>query len=96
MDPRKIRKWHRYLAPIVFIPFFLTAATGVGYRVSKSWFGASDEVGDFFMLIHQGTWLGQELRVFYVLLNGLGLLAMLFTGITMTRLFRSEQRKINQ
>lgn len=90
MDTRKLRQLHRKIAPVVFIPLFLTAFTGVAYRVARSWFGVSDEIGEALMFIHQGTFLGKELRVFYVILNALGLLAMLFTGIIMTGIFRSR------
>ncbi|MEA5468675.1 PepSY domain-containing protein [Spirulina sp. 06S082] len=90
MNQRDLRKWHRKLAPIVFLPLFITALTGVVYRIARSWFGASDQVGEFLMTIHQGAWLGKDLRVFYVLLNGLGVFAMLLTGIMMARLWRSS------
>ncbi len=43
------------------------------------------------MFIHQGSWLGKDLQVFYVILNAFGVFAMLFTGIIMTRLFRSSR-----
>ncbi|MDJ0707341.1 MAG: peptidase [Leptolyngbyaceae cyanobacterium MO_188.B28] len=91
MDTRMLRKLHRKVAPIIFLPLFVTSLTGVGYRIARSWFGASDEVGEFLMYIHQGTFLGKDLRVFYVLLNGLGVIAMLMTGIFMTTLFRRKQ-----
>lgn len=92
MQSRSLRKLHRFLAPIIFLPLFLTAATGVLYRVARSWFGASPEFSELMMFIHQGTFLGGQLRVFYVLLNGLGVIAMLFTGIYMTSLFRRPRR----
>ena len=91
VNKRVLRKWHRFLAPIIFLPLFATALTGVSYRVARSWFGASDQVGEFLMYIHQGTFLGKELRVFYVLLNGLAVIAMLATGISMTGIFRGKR-----
>lgn len=93
MNSKKLRQLHRKIAPIIFLPLFLTAFTGISYRVARSWFGASDKIGDALMFIHQGTFLGKELRVFYVILNGLGLVAMLFSGIMMTGIFRSRQKK---
>lgn len=92
MNQRNFRKWHRVLAPIVFLPLFLTAFTGVFYRVGRTWFGLSSDWGELLMVIHQGTWLGKDLRVFYVLLNGLGVFAMLLTGIIMTRIFQPSRR----
>lgn len=94
MTLRKLRKLHRYLAPLIFIPLFLTAFTGVAYRVGKTWFHLPDRAGSILMYLHQGTFLGEDLRVFYVLLNGLGVIAMLFSGIMMTGLFR-RQRQTN-
>jgi hypothetical protein len=91
MELRNLRKLHRTLAPIIFLPLFITAVTGVSYRVAHSWFNAPGEVGEFLMYIHQGTFLGKNLRVFYVFLNALGVIAMLFTGILMTRLFRRNR-----
>jgi hypothetical protein len=93
MGQRNLRKLHRTIAPIIFLPLFITALTGVGYRVANSWFSAPDEVGEFLMYIHQGTFLGKDLRVFYVLLNALGVIAMLGTGILMTGLFRRHLGK---
>jgi len=87
MNPRNLRKLHRKLAPIVFLPLMLTALTGVGYRIGKSWLGFGDSFGDAMMFIHQGTWLGPQLRPFYVLLNALGAIGMLVTGIIMSGIF---------
>jgi uncharacterized iron-regulated membrane protein len=92
MNNQTLRKLHRKIAPIVFLPLFVTALTGITYRVARSWLGASDKIGDMIMFIHQGTYLGKELRVFYVILNGLGLIAMVVSGIIMSGIF-SNRRK---
>ena len=39
--------------------------------------------------LHQGSYLGKDLRVAYVLLLGLGTLALLATGLGVTSLWRS-------
>ena len=93
MNLRDLRKWHRKLAPILFLPLFLTAFTGVGYRVGKTWFGASKDFGSWMMYLHQGTFLGPQLRVFYVLLNALGIFVMIFTGMAMSGLFRKQAKQ---
>lgn len=87
MDIRDIRKVHRKLAPFIFLPLLLSALTGVSYRIGKSWFGLGDDFGEAMMVIHQGTWLGPQLRPFYVLLNALGAIGMIITGIVMSGLF---------
>ena len=76
----KIRQLHRNIAPIVFLPLFITVLTGVSYRISKDWFGLSRDQVHFLMVIHEGEYFGKFFEPIYVLLNGLGLLWMLFTG----------------
>lgn len=94
MDIIDFRKLHRKIAPIVFLPLFITGFTGILYRVARSWFGASDEIGDIIMFIHQGTFLGKDLRVFYVILNGLGLIGMIISGIIMSGIFFNRRKTI--
>jgi hypothetical protein len=31
-----LRKLHRKVAPVLFLPLFLSAITGIGYRIGKS------------------------------------------------------------
>ncbi|MGK7923044.1 MAG: hypothetical protein AB4080_23895 [Trichodesmium sp.] len=68
----------------------MTVITGIGYRLGKSWFRLSSEQAEIFMVIHQASCLGDELKPFYVLLNGIGLIFMLVTGITMSRIFKKK------
>ena len=82
-----LRKSHQILAPIVFLPLLVSAVTGIAYRLGKAWFGISNQQAATFLRIHQGTYLGPSWRVIYVFLLGLGLVAMLFTGIKMTGIF---------
>ncbi|MGB3534723.1 MAG: PepSY domain-containing protein [Microcoleaceae cyanobacterium] len=77
---RRLRQLHRQLAPILILPFLITAITGVAHRLSKSWLGLSKEQVHFLMVIHEGEYLGTDLKPFYVLLNGLGMLVILTTG----------------
>jgi hypothetical protein len=81
MNKRTFRQLHRTLAPIVILPFTITALTGMAYRIGRAWFGLPKDSVHFLMSIHEGEYLGDTLRPFYVLLNGLGLLFMLGTGI---------------
>ncbi|RMF67706.1 MAG: PepSY domain-containing protein [Cyanobacteria bacterium J069] len=80
-----LRKLHRKTAPILFIPLLLTALTGIAYRIGRSWFGLSDEFGDFMMVLHEGRFLGKPIVPIYVLLVGLGLLGMIVSGITLIK-----------
>jgi uncharacterized iron-regulated membrane protein len=85
------RSWHRWLAPIFFLPLFVSASTGIMYRLGKLWFDLPKEQTKLLIDLHQGTYLGQSLRPFYVLFVGLGLLGMLVTGIQMTSVFRKQK-----
>lgn len=96
------RKLHATVAPLVILPLIITVATGVTYRLGKSWFGLTRDQVHFLMVIHEGEYLGKTLEPVYVLLNGLGLLWMLATGGMMAyqnfaqsrrRIFRSETSK---
>ncbi len=80
MSRHIFRQFHRQLAPVVMLPFLVTAITGVAHRLGKSWLGLSKQQVHFLMVIHEGEYLGQGLKPFYVLLNGLGLLVILITG----------------
>ena len=91
MNNRTLRKLHRIVAPIVFLPFLLTAITGVIYRIGNTWLGMPKRYAEIMMSIHQGSFLGKKLMPFYVLLNGLGLIGMLVTGIVMSGVFRNRR-----
>lgn len=81
MNLRSFQKLHRQIAPVIFLPLFLTALTGLGYRVGRSWFGLSDAFGERLISLHEGRFLGAPLVPVYVLLVGLGLLGAIATGI---------------
>jgi uncharacterized iron-regulated membrane protein len=82
------RLWHRWLAPIFFLPLLVSASTGIMYRLGKVWFKLPKEQTSLLISLHQGTYFGQALRPLYILFVGLGLLGMLVTGIQMTSVFR--------
>jgi uncharacterized iron-regulated membrane protein len=86
-NPRLV---HGFLAPFFFLPFLVSAATGLVYRLGKAWFGLSSEQAKIFLQIHQASYLGRELRVLYVLIVGLGLVAFLLTGIQMTGILKKR------
>ncbi len=81
MKKFNFRQLHRQMAPFVIFPLLITALTGISYRLLKSWFGFSRDSVHFLMVIHEGEYLGDFGEPIYVLLNGLGLIFMLVTGI---------------
>ncbi|NJM17343.1 MAG: PepSY domain-containing protein [Richelia sp. SM1_7_0] len=93
------RKLHRKTALIIFLPLLISALTGIIYRLGKTWFGMSNQLGNLLMVIHQGEYLGTPLVPIYVLLVGLGLLGMIITGLSMTGILSqnraAQPRKLN-
>lgn len=87
MANANFRKLHRQVAPIIFIPLLLTALSGVAYRLGEDWFGIEGDAGEIFMMIHQGSYLGKELKPIYALLLALGTIGLIVTGLSMTKLF---------
>jgi uncharacterized iron-regulated membrane protein len=84
MNPQqRIRKLHRAIAPLAFIPLLITVTTGLAYRLSKDWFGCSRDQVHWLMSLHEAEYLGASLEPVYVLLNALGVLWMLGTGVMM-------------
>lgn len=78
-------RWHRALGVVLALPLALTAVTGVAYQLGQSWFGISEATADFLMTIHEGGWLGRQLKVYYVLVTGSGLLALGMFGLALLR-----------
>ncbi|MCL2923731.1 MAG: PepSY domain-containing protein [Trichodesmium sp. MAG_R04] len=93
MIKQKFRQLHKIVAPIVFLPLFVTVITGVAYRLGRNWFGLSKDQAHILMVIHEAEYLGNEIKPFYVLLTGIGLMWMLVTGIVMSGLFGENKRK---
>ncbi|MFZ1029345.1 MAG: PepSY domain-containing protein [Limnoraphis robusta] len=92
-----LRKLHRKIAPILFIPLLISALTGVAYRIGRSWFGLSDEFGDLMMFLHEGRFLGKPIVPIYVLLVGLGLLGMIVSGLVLVKQRKqSKPVKLNE
>lgn len=87
---RLFRKYHRILAIILALPLLLTIVTGMAVTMVGEWglqFGVSRSL---LLRIHSGEIFGFE--AFYPILDGLGLLGLLVTGLTMTGLFRRGKR----
>jgi hypothetical protein len=85
------RKYHRVLAGIVALPLILTTITGMLVTTVAEWklnFGISRS---FLLGLHNGELF--HLEAIYPILNGMGLLAMLITGLNMTNLFHRKSPK---
>jgi hypothetical protein len=82
---RQFRKYHRFIAPIICLPLSLTVLTGMATTMVGEWslnFGLSRS---FLLELHTGEIF--HLQAIYPILNGLGLIGLLVTGVSMTGLF---------
>ncbi|MBD2448601.1 peptidase [Nostoc sp. FACHB-152] len=84
---RMFRRYHRQIAIILCLPLFLTVLTGLGFTVAHEWLH-QDELGEFILGLHTLEII--HLEKIYPILNGLGLVGLLITGVTMTGLFRQR------
>ena len=90
------RQFHKALAPWVFLPLFLSAISGLFYRVSKDLLGYSRDEVHWLMSLHEGEWLGDNGELIYVFLNSLGVLWMLVTGFQMFSKKISSSKKVTK
>ncbi len=83
---RSFRKYHRTLAIVLCLPLLLTILTGMATTMSAEWSLNLGVSRSFILKLHTGEIF--HLQGFYPILNGLGLLGLLITGISMSRIFR--------
>jgi multisubunit Na+/H+ antiporter MnhB subunit len=84
---RLFRKYHRWLAIVCALPLLLTVLTGMLFPIAKAFH--QRQLAGF--LIHLHTLESVGLGDFFPIINGLGLLGLLITGIYLTQLFRSKR-----
>jgi len=79
-------------ALVLVLPRTASALTGIGFRLTQSWFGWTKEEAQWLLDIHQGTLLfGRDYRAYYVVVIGTGLLALLVTGANMLGWFGTRR-----
>jgi hypothetical protein len=89
---RTFRKYHRTLAIILCLPLLVTALTGMAYIILDEWLEL-ENIAQIMLRVHYGKIFGLE-KV-YPLFNGLGLVGLLVTGISMTGIFRNRPKQQN-
>jgi hypothetical protein len=89
---RAFRKYHRILAIILCLPLVVTVVTGMGYTILVDWFQLED-MAELLLGLHTLEII--HLDKFYPVLNGLGLIGLLVTGMTMTNMFK-KRPTVNQ
>ena len=77
----RLRRLHYILAPIMFLPIFLTAITGSLFQVAV----ITGKSTDFLWLLelHRGKFGMINLELIYPLINAFGVLFLAITGIVM-------------
>lgn len=83
------RKYHHVLAVIICLPLFLTTVSGVMYTILDEWFENSS-LSKFLLGIHTMEIL--HLEGIYSVLNGVGVLGLLITGLSMIGFFRQKSK----
>ncbi|MDA0673801.1 MAG: peptidase [Cyanobacteria bacterium] len=87
---RAFRTYHRWLAIAMALPLGLTILSGMGYTLFDEWLEI-DGAGRWMMALHTGDIFGLE--DIYPVLNGLGAVGLLITGLSMVRL-RKRRRPL--
>jgi hypothetical protein len=78
-----IRHLHRILAPIMLLPLLLTTITGIIYQILD--LAGKDKSFKWLLDWHKGDFGAINLEIIYPFLTALGLLILIFTGISMWR-----------
>ena len=87
---RLFRQYHRKIAIILALPLLLTVITGMGYTVVGEWFHQG-ELAEAMLRVHSGEIF--RLGGIYPILNGIGLLGLLVTGVSMLGWFRKRPER---
>ncbi|MBD1911311.1 MULTISPECIES: peptidase [unclassified Leptolyngbya] len=88
---RTFRKYHRAIALIISLPILLTVLTGILATFVREW-GLSLGVSSGWLLkIHTGEIF--NLEGIYPILDGVGLLGLVVTGLSMSGIFKRKKQK---
>ena len=87
------RKYHRILAIIITLPLTLTVLTGMLTTVVKEWPINTEISSRLLLKIHTGEIF--NLQASYPILNGLGMIGLLVTGLSMSGLFSKRKKPIS-
>ena len=86
---KAFRKYHRILAMIIALPIILTVLTGMATTIVREWPINTEISSRLLLKIHTGEIF--HLQGIYPILNGLGMIGLLVTGLSMSGLF--DRRK---
>jgi hypothetical protein len=88
---RLFRKYHRAIALITAIPIFLTVVTGMAVTFIREWGINLGLTPSLLLKLHTGEVF--HLEAIYPILNGVGLIGLLVTGLSMSGMFGCKPRK---
>lgn len=88
---RTFRKYHRTVALILAVPILLTVITGILVTLIREWGFNLGFTSGVLLRIHTGEIF--HLEGIYPILNGLGLLALVITGINMSGVLERRKHK---
>lgn len=90
----RLRHLHYILAPIMFLPIFLTAITGSLFQIAVTTGNSENYL--WLLELHRGKFGVINLELIYPFINAFGVLFLAITGIVMwlqiNRKFRSLHR----
>ncbi len=87
---KAFRKYHRILAIIIALPLTFTVLTGMLVTIVKEWPINTDLSSRLLLKIHTGEIF--HLQAIYPILNGLGMIGLLVTGLSMSGLFGKRKK----
>jgi hypothetical protein len=82
------RKYHRLIAIILCFPLLFTALTGISVALADTWLH-QEELAAFLITAH--TFQIFKLDAILPVLNGLGLIGLVATGLSMTGLLAKRR-----
>jgi hypothetical protein len=85
---RLFRKYHRWLAIVFALPLLTTVLTGITFPIARAL--NQRQLAGFLIHVHTLEIFG--LDAIFPIINGIGLLGLLVTGLYMTSLFRQQRR----
>ena len=94
INKARLRHLHYILAPIMFLPIFLTAITGSLFQVAV----ITGKSADFLWLLelHRGKFGSVNLELIYPLINAFGVLFLAITGIVMWLQINKKVRRLHK
>jgi hypothetical protein len=85
----KLRKYHRQIAILFCFPLLFTALSGISVAIADEWLHQEKLVA-FLINVHSFKILG--LSAILPVLNGLGLVGLVVSGLSMTGLFAKHRQ----